>query len=263
MNSLIIGNTAQLSYYFPEEYERISSRNINLDFYKDKFYDRIFFCFGENRTFIEKATDIFTEINVFYTIKLVKFFTQRCNKLIVYGTSELWNNCEGAINIKTLPNFNKSPYIDSKAIMTIAVHQLQYDEEIYKNVLVLHPFNFNSFHRKGPFLFGKIFDSILNKKHIEIGDTYFYRDLVHPKHVAERSILANEDEIVGSGRLTFVNDFIRDLYKYYELDYDQYVTENMNNNLKVKRKIYYLQSKEHLNSSLFEDTLLDIQLNMK
>jgi nucleoside-diphosphate-sugar epimerase len=261
MNSLIIGNTAQLSYYFPQEYERISSRDVDFDFYKDKFYDRIFFCFGENRTYIEEATDMFVKTNVYYTLDLLRFFADKCNKLVIYGTSELWNNCEGPITIKTIPKFNKSPYIDSKAILTIAIHQMQLETFTYKNVIILHPFNFNSFHRKGQFLFGKIFDSILNKKHIEIGDTYFYRDMVHPKHVAERSILAKEDEIVGSGRLTFVNDFIRDLYNSFDMKYEDYVLENMNNNLKIKRGIYYLQSQEHLYSSLLEDTLTDILKN--
>ena len=31
MNNLIIGDTSQLSYYFPNDYVRISSRNLNYD----------------------------------------------------------------------------------------------------------------------------------------------------------------------------------------------------------------------------------------
>ena len=53
-----------------------------------------------------------------------------------------------------------------------------------------------------------------SREKIEIGDTYFYRDIIHPKYVVERSILADKDEIVGSGRLTFINDFIRNLYHF-------------------------------------------------
>ena len=256
--NLVIGNTSQLSYYFPEEYEKISSRNIDLNFYKDKFYDRIFFCFGENRTFIENDLDLFTAINVDYTISLVDFFKDKCQKIVVYGTSELWNNHEGGITINTPMDYNDSPYIKSKWILQSFLKSKLFH---YGNTIILHPFNFNSFHRKGNFLFGKIFDSILNKKHIEIGDTYFYRDLVHPKYVAERSILADEDEIVGFGRLTFVNDFIRDLYSSFNMKYEDYVSENMHNNLKVKRKIYYLKSNRSLYDSLLEDTILDINSN--
>lgn len=254
MNNLVIGDTSQLAHYFPDEYEKISSRNIDFEYYKDKFYDRIFFCFGENRTYIENKINIFLEINVNYTLKLIDFFTDKCNKIIVYGTSELWNNREGAISLDDTFNFNSSPYIESKQAMIFSIKR-----SLYKNVLILYPFNFNSIYRKGEFLFGKIFNSIINKEKIEIGDTYFYRDLIHPKYVVERSLLAEEDEIIGSGRLTFVNDFIRDLYELFNMDYNKYVTENYKYNLKLKRKIYYLNTKEIRYSDLLYDTVNDIK----
>ena len=258
MTSLVIGSSSQLAYYFPKNYMIISSREIDLRQYQNKFYDRVFLCFAEQRTFIENDLNLFLETNVTYTLKLIEFFISRCNKLIVYGTSELWNQHDGEITIDSVPSFDKTPYIFSKGVMTLAIKQLRMDDEIYKNVIILHPCNFNSIHRKEGFLFSKIFNSIKYKKKIEIGDTNFKRCLVHPKYVVERSILAEEDEIIGSGRLTFVNDFIRELYKYCNLKYEDYVSENYNCNLKLKRKIYYLDSKQTYNN-LLEDTVNDIK----
>jgi hypothetical protein len=79
---------------------------------------------------------------------------------------------------------------------------------------------------------------IYNKK-IEIGDTYFYRDIIHPKYIVERSILCDNDELVGSGILTHINDFIRILYDKMSMNYNDYVTENFDINLKVKRKTFW------------------------
>jgi nucleoside-diphosphate-sugar epimerase len=262
MNSLIIGNTSQLAYYFPKEYERIPSR----DFFEkgflllhDKFYDRVYITFAEQRTFLENTTsDVFFDINVDYTIKVIKYFEFKCNKIIVYGSSEIWNNCEGGVTINTPYNFDKTQYINSKFVMASTIHQYQSIGEM-QNVIIVHPFNFNSIYRKSNFLFSKVFDSIINKKKIEIGDTYFYRDIIHPKYVVERSLLADKDEIVGSGRLTFINDFIKDLYFFSGLKYEDYVTENIDCNLTTKRKINYLKSTSQLYNDLLSDTLNDLK----
>ena len=74
-NSLVIGNTSQLAPYFPKDYEKISARNIDYKVYKDKFYDRIYLCFAEQRTFLENVqSEIFWETNVYYTLRLIDFF---------------------------------------------------------------------------------------------------------------------------------------------------------------------------------------------
>lgn len=232
--SLVIGNTSQLSHYFPEEYEKISSRRICLNCYENKFYDRIFFCFGENRTFLEDILNECMNVNVFYTLRLLLFFRKRCNKLIVYGSSELWNNCTGGVDINTPMNFNPYPYVISKKILVDSIKTLNFD-----NIIIIHPFNFNSIYRKGNFLFGKIYDSILNKKKVEIGNTDFYRDLVSPEYVAKRSMVAEKDEVVGSGKLTHVNTYIRELYKNAGLNYDDYVIEKDSYNLNLKRNEFY------------------------
>jgi hypothetical protein len=259
MNNLIIGSTAQLAQHFPIEYERISSRNINFKYFEDKFYDRIFFCFGETRTYLENSDkDLFDDVNLFYTKILLNFFINKCNHLIVYGTAELWNNYEGPIDISMPYNYNSTLYISSKEKMCKIINFMKKHTLNWNKIHIVHPFNFNSIHRKGNFLFGKIFDSLINKTKIEIGDTYFYRDLIHPKYVVEKSIETIDDIIVGSGRLIFVNDFIQDLYKNYNMNYNDYVTENINQNLKAKRRIFYLNKQNYFYNKLLEDTLKDI-----
>lgn len=253
MNNLVIGNTSQLSHYFPDDFIKISSRNINFLLYDNQFFDRIYICFAEQRTFIEDDEDIFIRTNVDYTLDIIDFFSPKCNNIIIYSTCELWNNCVGGVSLSTPFNYNYSPYIKSKEILTEKINENK------RNIIIIYPFNFNSVYRKPGFLFSKIFDSIINNKNIEIGDTYFYRDLVHPEYVVERSIDCVQDEIVGSGRLIFVNDFIRYLYKEFNLNYEQLVEENIINNNKVKRNIFYLQSKNCKYTKLLEDTVHEIR----
>jgi len=253
MNSLIIGDTSQLSYYFPLEYERISSRNINFDDYKNKKYDRVFVCFSEQRTFLEDDK-IFYDINVDYTISVIDFFKDICNKLVVYGTSELWNKCSGPIDVFVPFDYFNTPYIDSKRKMVDKIKELN-----FSNVIIIHPFNFNSIYRKEGFLFWKIFDSIINDKKIEIGDTYFYRDLIHPKYIVEQSINSEEDLIVGSGRLMFVNDFIRDLYFGMRMEYDYFVTENVKYDLNIKRNINYSNNYICSYEKIIENTIDELK----
>lgn len=256
MINLVIGNTSQLAYYFPDDYEKISSRDINYEYYQDKKIDTVYLCFAEQRTFLEDKNleDKFIKVNVDYTLDVIEKFKPISKRIVVYSTCELWNNCTGGIDLKTYQDYNYSPYIRSKGIMSDMLFINHPD------VIILYPFNFNSVHRKSGFLFSKIFNSIINKKKIEIGDTYFYRDIIHPKYLVERSIKAKNNELVGSGRLTFINDFIRDLYSSFNMNYDDYVTENFDHNLKVERKIFYLNSQKNLYTykNLLDDTVEDI-----
>jgi nucleoside-diphosphate-sugar epimerase len=254
--NLVIGNTSQLAYYFPDDYKKISSRDIDFDDFENKKYESVYVCFAEQRTHMKDNLELFLDVNVKYTLNVVDFFSKISNRVIVYGTSELWNKYSGGIDI-TLPfDYNFTPYIDSKRIM---INELK--SRNYKNVIIIHPYNFNSSRRKEGFLFGKIFNSILNNKKIHIGNTYFYRELIHPKYVVERSILATSDEIIGSGRLIFINDFIRELYAAFNLSYDKLVTENDLYNLDIKRNINYLNSFKPLYNSLLKDTVEDLKNN--
>ena len=250
MNNLVIGNTSQLAYYFSDDYEKISSRNIELT---DKEYDRVYICFAEQRTHIQDNSSIFMKTNIDYTIDIISHFSKTANNVIVYGTSELWNNCNGPIDIETPFNHRDSNYVESKRTMSEIIKRM------YQNVIILHPFNFNSIHRKEGFLFSKIFDSIINEKKIIIGNTYFYRELLHPSFVVEESIKATQDDIIGSGRLTNVNDFIRSLYSYFSMDYDQFVTENISESFTKNENIFYLKSKHIKYNNLYNDTIREIE----
>jgi len=262
MNNLVIGNTSQLAHYFPEDYLKVSSRNIfeNIDKLKENAYDRIFLTFAEQRLHEINSLQTYLETNYTLTLNVIKNLKNNANKIIVYGSCELWNNYVGEISLEDPFDYNLNNCYWGYCI---SKHEMIKEIKKYRNVIVIHPFNFNSPYRKSGFLFYKIFDSIINKKKIEIGDTYFYRDIVHPKYVVERSIQAEKDELVGSGRLIFINDFIRDLYKEFNMNYDYYVKENKEN-FNVKKPAIYLKSKKvmYTYDDLLNDTINDIN-NMK
>lgn len=250
MNNLVIGNTSQLSYYFPDDYEKISSRNIQ---FTNKKYNRVYICFAEQRTFIQSDKKLFSDINVDYTINIIKHFSKTSKNIIIYGTSDLWNNYNGCIDISIPYDYKPSYYTDSKLLLIDIINKL------YPNVIVFHPFNFNSIYRKPGFLFYKIFDSIINKKIITIGNTYFYRELLHPKFVVEQSIKMTCNNIIGSGRLIFVNDFIRNLYSYFNMKYEDFVIEDYKENITTNEHIFYLKSKKVLYNDIYNDTIQDIE----
>jgi len=257
MKNLVIGNTSQLSQYFPKDYIRISSRNIDFKDLQRSKYDTVYLSFADQRTFIEDNENVFIDINYKYTLDVINVFKNISKKIVVYSTCELWNNIEGSINLDTKFNYNYSPYIKSKELLSTRLNELR---DYYPNVIIIYPFNFNSPYRKNGFLFNKIFDSIINKKNIEIGNTNFNRDIIHPSYIVERSILAKNDELVGSGNLINVNLFIKDLYKEMNMIYENYVTVNSNNNLRVKRKEFYCDTNtKYPYKLLLEKTIDDIK----
>ena len=261
MNNLVIGNTSQLSYYFPDDYIKVSSRDLDIDNLKNQDWNRIFICIGESRKFIDNIK-IHDDINFYLTLDIIDKLKDYSRNIIVYSTCELWNQYDGPIDISNNFNFFSTPYLQSKYKLS---KYLLNNSKDYYNVFILYPFNFNSIYRNNNFLFGKIFDSIINKKVIEIGDTYFYRDIIHPKFVVNESINASSHKIVGSGRLVYVNDFIRDLYKHFDMNYDDYVIENIDKyNEYDKRKEYYLKSNTCLYDyqQLLIDTIKDINLKL-
>jgi len=258
MKNLIIGNTSQLSYYFPDDYIKISSRNIDKKFITSQNWDRVYICFGESRKFIDDIR-MHDDVNFYYTLEIINLLKNNSKSIIVYSTCELWNQVDGKIDLSMNFNFYSTPYLQSK--YRLSKHIISNKSE-YFNVFVLYPFNFNSTYRNEDFLFGKIFNSIINKKIIEIGNTYFYRDIIHPKFVVDKSIKAFENEIIGSGRLIFVNDFIRDIYKYFKMDYNQYIIENISKYKEYEKvKEYYYNSNicQYSYDDLLSDTILDIE----
>lgn len=253
MKNLIIGETSQLRYYFPENYDVISSRDIRFNEICEKQYNRIYLLFAEQRTYLNENLDFYKKINVDYTIEVINNIKNYCGEIVIYGTSELWNQYSGPININLPFNYSDSNYIKSKDIMVQEIHNK------FNNVKIVHPFNFNSIYRKGDFLFGKIFDSILNKKKIIIGDININRDIVHPKVIVNESLNAKNDIIVGSGYLTNLENFIINLYGEFGCDFSEFVKINNDTKFKNFRKEYFCEKSFSTPDELKKLTCYDIR----
>lgn len=236
INNLVIGDTSQLSYYFPNSYLRISSRNIDFDFIKKSNIDSVYILFAEQRTFLNESENFFNEVNVDYTLKVVDKIKDYVKNIVIYSTSELWNNYEGKVFVKDRFDYNYSPYIKSKEILCNKINE---NKSNYTNVNIIYPFNFNSPYRKSGFLFSKIFDSLINKNINQIGDVNFTRDLIHPSIIVKESINTNEDKLIGLGKLINVETYISDLFNLHKLNYKDYLFFEKNYNLNNVRKNYF------------------------
>lgn len=254
MHNLIIGNTSQLFHFFPKNYKNISSRNIDWTSHKTQKYNYVFILFAEQRTFLNETEDFFKKINVDYTLKVIDFFKEISNNVVVYSTSELWNNYEGMISLNHAFNYNYTPYIKSKEILCNFINE---NKQKYKNVNIIYPFNFNSPFRKDGFLFSKIFASLINKSHIEIGNINFYRDIVHPNIIVKESIQTKTDKLIGTGELINIEKFVIDLYNSLNLNFNDYVNINDKNNLPNTRKNYYSAKKYSTYNELLTLTKID------
>lgn len=249
---LIIGNTSQISHYFPDNYIKISSRQIPNDIFEKK-YQEVHLPFGLNVKGLEYSE--YEQVNYYYTLDVMGDFLKISDKVIIYSTCELWSNCWGKINLNTPFNFHSDPYILSKWKLVDKIKSIN-----NKKIITIYPFNFNSVWRNNNFLFGKIFSSIINKKNIEIGDTYFFRDLLHTSYVANICQKLREDTIIGSGRMFYVNDFIRDLYKSFNMDYTDWVTENFDNFKYLPKNEYYVENHDiYTYDRLLCDTLSELK----
>ena len=258
INSLIIGSTSQLNFYFPEEYDRISSRNIDYELINGKGYDTIYLLFAEQRTFLSNDEKFFTDVNVDYTINVIDKIKTQCRRIIVFSTSELWNDYEGEVSVDMPYKYNYTPYIKSKEILCNKIND---SKDVYEKVFIIYPFNFNSPHRKEGFLFSKIFKSIMSKEVTNVGDLNFARDIVHPSHIVNNSITTDKDMLIGGGELINIEKFIRDLYSLSNLNYDDYIHSLSENNLTNKRKNYYSKIKYSDYDSLLKLTHNDIRKN--
>jgi len=253
--SLIIGNTSQLSHFFPNEIKKISSRNIDFESVCSKTYDKVFLLFAEQRTFLNESVEFFSNINFNYTIDVINKIKNVSNKVVIYSTAELWNKYDRCISLSDNYNYNFTPYIKSKEILCDYINN---NRDIYSNVVIIYPFNFNSIFRKNGFLFGKIFDSLLQDKRISIGNTNFYRDLIHPKKIVDISLTTETDCIIGSGELINVKNFIEDLFTKLNKNIIDYIDYDDSNSLKITRGGYYNCFKISNYDELLNLTIKDI-----
>jgi len=211
MRNLVIGNTSQLAHYFPEDYVKISSRNIPDEVFTEK-WENIYVCFAEQRTFLDD-TDVFFDINCAYTMRVVDGL--KYDRLYFYSTILLWSALN-KFDVYTPFKYHETPYMESKEEITRYIMGKT-------NTTVLFPCNFNSIYRKDGSLFGKVFDSIKNRKQITLGDTNFTKELTHPRRVVEESF-GTEHKIIHGVKVN-VNEVIRELYSRSGLIYEDYVTE--------------------------------------
>lgn len=233
--NLVIGNTSQLSHYFPNSFTKISSRNIDSKIFEQQ-WDRVYICFAEQRTYIKKD-DLFNKVNFDYTLETINKL--KAKTIICYSTAELWNNTSGPVDKNSSYSYHFSDYVSSKEKVT------NFIKNNYNNVLIAYPFNFNSIFRQPPFLFGKIFNSIIHKQKIEIGDTYYYRELLHPAFVVRESLNQVDHKVIGTGNLVFINDFIRKLYNKFNMEYEEYVSEDLKNQSIYRKNIFYAEKQNN------------------
>ena len=211
MRNLVIGSTSQLAHYFPEDYVKVSSRDIPRWVFAEK-WKNVYVCFAEQRTFLDDR-DVFFDTNCTYTKQVIDRL--KYDRLYYYSTMYLWNALD-EFDVDTPFNYHKTPYIEAKEEITRYVMGKT-------NTTVLFPCNFNSIYRKEGFLFGKVFDSIKNKRGISLGDTNFVKEMAHPKMVVEESF-GVEHKIIH-GVMVNVNEVIRELYSRSGLVYEDYVIE--------------------------------------
>lgn len=242
-NQLVLGSSSQLARYFPNNFVKLSSRNIKIDDLKKKQWDTIYVCFAEQRTYLANSSrketyDSFWEINYNLVLSVINGLQDYTRKIVYYSTAELWNNCVGEISLSTPFCFHSNLYTDSKYEITSRLS----DKKNYPKVSIVYPFNFNSIYRNNQYLFGKVISSIVEDKKIEIGDTNFYRELLHASMVVEDSIKhdkVGEDFIVGSGRVTHIEDFIRRLYEYFGKSFESMVERKEHPCSFYRKNIFY------------------------
>lgn len=250
---IIIGETSQLSYYYPKEITKISARQpINESVYQE-CWDKVYLFFAEQRTYFSKNKeykDLFYKVNFDLTMEIVKKIKSK--KIIFLSTSELWNLENGPISIDTPWNYEENYYIDSKNKIT---KKLLEDER----VLIHYPFNYNSIYRKDTFLFHKIFSSIITKTKIKIGNVNINRELLHAKFVYREIEKKHKHSIIGAGQLINIKKFILDLYKMNNLDYNDFVTEETEQSSGKAKEFYSSESIPYTIEERLREYTNDIQ----
>lgn len=255
--NIVIGNTSQQSYYYPEDYIKVSSRNIDFNYIHNERFESAYIPFAEQRIY-ESNIDYITP-NFIYTLDIIENLLDKTDKIVIFTSCELWANRSGIITDQTEPDFNTSnQYTLSKLLLLNEVKRLRKYDRRYNKVVIIHPFYFNSIHRSKYFLFGKIFDSIANEKHIEVGNLDFYRDMVHTKFLVKKCIDLDKDSMVGSGKLFNVRDFVIDLYDSFGMSYSEYVKEDRNlipNDKLIRAGVKW----DYSYQNLLEDTINDLK----
>jgi GDP-D-mannose dehydratase len=253
--NLVVGNNSQLARYFPVSNTTfISSRNISITDVSQ--YDNVFFFFCEQRTFLNLTEKDFIDINVNLTIKLLENLYNKKTKFYLYGTCELWNKLEGAVSIDSPISYNPTPYVISKHMLLEAVNEFRKKNDA-TNIILLHPFNFNTPYRTEGFLFSKIFNSIINNVKIQTGSLDFSRDLIHPNFILNKSFTSEKDDLIGSGNAVNIREFVSKLYDTFNMKVEDYLQEDIL--IKPRHTNLFFYKTDNKYTTLLEDTIDDIK----
>jgi hypothetical protein len=257
--NLIIGNTSQQSYYYPDDYVRISSRNIDFNFLKQNKFDSIYVTFAEQRIYDNNIDYI--NPNFLQVLKIIESVLDNTNKIVLFTSCELWTNKTGLITLDTNPDFNvKNEYTISKLLLFNEIKRLRKIDDRYNKVILIHPFYFNSCKRSPYFLFGKIYNSIIKKEKISTANLNFYRDIIHVKFLVKQCISLKQDSMMGCGQLINIKNYVVDLYNSFGLDFNEFVNEDTSTD-PTSKLIYPKVDWIYTYQDLLNDTIEDIQKN--
>ena len=260
--NLVIGSSSQLAQYFPSNYIKLSSRNIDFNYLKNNCWDAAYLTFAEQRIY-DANIDYITP-NYIYTLQIINSLLENCNKIVCYTSCELWNELTGFISPNMPAKFYpiNHEYSISKLLLWNKILELRKTNSLYNKVIFMHPFYFNSVHRNEYFLFGKIFKSIIHKQKIKVGNLNFYRDMVHTKFVVQKSMELTTDSMIGSGKLFNARDFVRNLYQLNDMDFEEFVEEDLTMPSGKPKLIMAKVDWDYTYQNLLDDTQADI-LNVK
>jgi hypothetical protein len=253
MNNLIIGDTSQLSSYFPADFVRISSRNIDYEFIESKKWKRAYLLFAEQRTYLKESVKFYSDCNVNHTLSVLDKICPFCDEVIVFLSADLWSCYEGPVDFSMPIKYIHSGYLESKEILYNRIQEKR--RTSYSNVIFVSPFNFNTPGRNENWLFGKIYQSLLQKTKVTVDCIDFCRDFVHPSIVVKKAIETTKDCLVGSGFLVNMKDFFESIFSEKGLKIDNYVYVR---NLSCKNKLYYNKEKLDTYEGLIQKHLNDI-----
>jgi len=214
----------------------VPSRDIYIRSLTEHEWDAAYICFAEQRTYLANSDSpsvrsMFYDTNVTKTLELIDALHPVCRKIFYYSTAELWNASSGPVGPSDPYSFHANHYTGSKSEASLVLR----NKSSYPKVSIAYPFNFNSVHRRGEYLFGKIFKSILNGSPTTIGDVDYYREMLHPTMVVEATLESAErdpvgtDIVIGSGRLVHVGDFIRRLYLRFGMEMEKMALQDPRN----------------------------------
>lgn len=260
--TLVIGAGSQISHYLRESlsergknYLVITSRSFddNLSILKEEWND-VYLAFGESRK-SGINHDEYNLVNYDLTKKYIDILRFTSKKIVCFSTCELWGNYTGPVDTGLIWDYKRNPYTDSKKKISEYILGLNLN-----HIMISYPFNFNSPLRTNDFLFGKIFKSIIEKKRIELGSTNFKRDIVHPRFLTHRILEMKNHEVIGSGRLTNVRNFIDDIYRRFGMNSQEWITETITQNSHEKITEYYANTvKTQSYESLLDETIQDLK----